>query len=171
MTYNIRPVPIGIMVVTDTLADVLVAYGLGSCVAICMYDSVARVGGILHALLPTAVSERQAHSRPTKYVDQGIPLFIHALLDLGAHRRRMVVYLCGGADMLTSTGFENSLNIGRRNIQAATSVLRAQGLRIHARATGGDVGRTLRLYMETGHVTIKTMRQEERVLVPRRRLG
>jgi chemotaxis protein CheC len=41
------------LLMIETVPDeVLVAYGLGSCVAVCLYDPAARVGGMLHALLP-----------------------------------------------------------------------------------------------------------------------
>jgi chemotaxis protein CheD len=189
MAENLRTVPIGEMVVTDALSqgtqsdEILVAYGLGSCVAVCLYDPVVRVGGMLHALLPTAafltdpashlppfgdaapasVGER-SRANPTKFVDQGVPLLIETLLARGAKRTRLRTYLGGGARMLAAPGFEDVLNIGERNVLFAKSALRSARLRIWGQSTGGHVGRTLRLYIDTGQVTVKTMGHSERIL-------
>ena len=162
MTDNLCTVPIGGMIVSDDPDDVLVAYGLGSCVAICLYDPVAQVGGMLHALLPAANENRRGN--PTKFVDQGTPLLIESLLKLGARRSRLIAQLCGGAQLLSTLGFDGALDIGERNVLAAEAALQAAGLRVQARATGGHIGRTVRLYLATGQVTVKSLEQGERAL-------
>ena len=77
------------MVVSADPEDVLVAYGLGSCVAICLYDPLARVGGMLHALLPTLGKNNNIAHTPTKFVEQGVPLLVNALVALGANPTRL----------------------------------------------------------------------------------
>jgi chemotaxis protein CheD len=162
-TENVRAVQIGEIVVSDAPDDTLVAYGLGSCVAVCLYDPVTQVGGMLHALLPTALGKDGG--APTKFVDRGTPLLIESLLELGAGRNRLVAQLCGGARTLSAPGFESDwLSIGERNVQAAEDALQAAGLRIHAQATGGRVGRTVRFSIANGQVTIKSLGQGEQVL-------
>jgi chemotaxis protein CheD len=170
---NVRAVPIGEIVVSDTAEDVLVAYGLGSCVAICLYDPVARVGGMLHALLPAAPNtpeRNRRHPAPAapsaKFVDQGVSLLIESLLKLGARRTRLTTQLCGGAQVLSAPGFEeeSALNIGERNLQAAESALKAASIRVSAQDTGGRIGRTVRLYMANGRVTVKSLGRGEQVL-------
>jgi chemotaxis protein CheD len=153
------------MVTSDNPGDVLVAYGLGSCVAICLYDPVARVGGMLHPLLPTAHNNGRAkQSKPTKFVDQGTALLIDALLNLNARRTQLVAYLCGGARMLSTPEFDDLLSIGERNELAAEAALRATGLRVRARATGGHAGRTVRFYIATGKLVIRTLGHGEQDL-------
>lgn len=171
MANNIRAVPIGEIVVSDTAEDVLVAYGLGSCVAICLYDPVARVGGMLHALLPTTPNNpgrnRDATTTPSaKFVDQGTPILIESLTTLGARRTRLTAQLCGGARVLSAPGFEEEsiLSIGERNVQAAESMLKAAGIQIKAHDTGGHIGRTVRLYIASGQVTVKSLEHKEKVL-------
>ena len=153
------------MVVSNSLDDVLVAYGLGSCVAVCLYDQSARVGGMLHALLPNAPDGTGVQQNPIKFVQQGVPLLVDAVLKLGATPGRLVVQLFGGAHMLSAPGFRNSLNIGERNVQAAELALKRAGLRVHNQVTGGQIGRTVRLFMADGQVMIKTRGQEEQILV------
>lgn len=164
MGKNVRVVPIGKMVVSDVLDDVLVAYGLGSCVVICLYDPMARTAGMLHALLPTAADENRGRNDPTRFVDRGTPLLVDALLGLGARRRRLTAYLCGGAQMIVAPGFEDSLNIGKRNLRAARVALQAAGLQVRAQDIGGHIGRTVRLYVATGQVTVRTAERGEQVL-------
>ena len=167
MTENIHSVAIGKIVASDALDDVLVAYGIGSCVAVCLYDPVARVGGVLHALLPTAPGENgRNNSNPLKFVDQGTPLLVEALLKLGARRSRLIAYLCGGARVLSALDLDDFLNIGERNVLAAESALRTERIRVRARATGGRIGRTVRLYVVDGRVTVKSLKHGEQVLTP-----
>ncbi len=164
MTNNVRTVSIGEVIVSDALDDVLVAYGIGSCVAVCLYDPVARVGGMLHALLPTAPNENQRRGNPgtcAKFVDHGISLLLESLVKLGGRRTRLVAQLCGGAQVLNAPGFNGWLNIGERNVKAAKSALRAAGLRIQAQATGGEIGRTVRLYIADGQVTLRSLGRGE----------
>lgn len=179
MAQVLRPVFIGELVVSANPEDVLVAYGLGSCVVVCLYDPLVRVGGMLHALLPTnrapflsGVPLRNgtplrngADTRPTKFVDQGVPLLIAQVLDLGAKSFRLVARLCGGANMLAHTGLEGRADhIGQLNIQAAESALRSARVRLRASATGGRGGRTVKLHMADGRVTVKTLKESEYVL-------
>jgi chemotaxis protein CheD len=171
---NLRSVPIGEIVVSNDPDDVLVAYGLGSCIAICLHDPVARVGGMLHALLPTAPGGSRSKGNPApppsaKFVDQGTPLLIESVLKLGAMRARLNAQLCGGARVLSAPGFENVLNIGERNIAAAERALEVAGIPIRAQAIGGRVGRTTRLHVADGQVTIKSLGQSEQLVAPGQR--
>jgi chemotaxis receptor (MCP) glutamine deamidase CheD len=66
--------------------------------------------------------------------------------------------------MLTSPGFKQVLNIGERNIAAAKEGLQAAGLQIKGEAVGGNSGRTVKLYVVNGLITVKTLGQGETVL-------
>ncbi|MEW5961130.1 MAG: chemotaxis protein CheD [Chloroflexota bacterium] len=164
MADNIKAVSIGEMVVSNDKNDVLIAYGLGSCVAVCLYDPTAGIGGMLHALLPIAPNGNINENTPAKFVDQGVDLLIDSLLKRGANRTRLVAQFCGGAQMLAMPGVNNSLNIGQRNVQQVEASLQAAGLRIRAQDTGGHAGRTVKFYLVNGQVTVKTLGQGERIL-------
>lgn len=156
------------MAVSANPDEILVAHGLGSCVAICLYDPLTRVGGLLHALLSTPVLNHKPITQPTKYVDRGIPCLIDALVTLGANPTRLVACLAGGARVLTASGFEDSFNIGRLNVQTAKTILHSTKLKIRAEATGGHKGRTVKLYLANGQVSVKMSGQPEQILT---RLG
>ncbi len=167
MSNNTRSVSIGEIVVSDAPDDVLVAYGLGSCVAVCLYDPVAHVGGMLHALLPNDPSNsgsRGPHNNQAKFADEGIPMLFNAIQQAGARRSRLVVKLAGGANVLSAPGLNGTLNIGQRNVQTAESILRRAGLHIRASATGGQIGRTVKLHVHDGQVTVRSIGQKEQPL-------
>ena len=139
--------------------DVLVAFGLGSCVGVSMYDPLVKVGGLLHAVLPIS----NGKDTPTpKYADSGIELLIDQLMKTGANRTRLLVKMAGGANMLTAPGLSQTFDIGTRNIDAARTVLKKFGLKIINEEVGGQIGRTVRLYVANGRVTIRTMGGQER---------
>jgi chemotaxis protein CheD len=152
------------MVVSKATTDIMVAYGLGSCVAVCLYDPLSGVGGMLHALLPDAPGNPAGEANPAKFVKQGVPLLLEAVTKLGANKSRLVVRLCGGAQMLTAPGLNNTLNIGERNVATAEEVLKQLGLRIKDQITGGHAGRTVKLFVNGGKITVKTLGQGEQIL-------
>ncbi len=172
MAENVLAVPISEIIVSDNADDILVAYGLGSCVAVCVYDPIARVGGMLHALLPQASnpitrgkSKRGASTRKAKFVDQGVPMLIEEISALGGRRSRLIVRLCGGAQVLSAPGFDGDrLKIGERNVLAAESALSGLGLKVDAQDTGGQIGRTVKLHIANGQLIVRSLGRGERVL-------
>ena len=165
---NVRVISIGEMLVSDKRADVLVTYGLGSCVVVCLYDPVVRVGGMLHALLPFQVYSVRRDGRPTKFVDRGVPLLLRAMAQHRAQLRRLRAYLFGGAKMIALPDAVDMWNVGERNVDAAHKALRAVHLRPRIEQTGGDFGRTVRLHIDTGKIILKTLKDGERVVEPGR---
>ncbi len=140
--------------------DILVAYGLGSCLGIGMQDPVARVAGLLHAVLPYHTNGTEA--RTGKFVDSGLQALLAQLTFMGANPARMVIRMAGGANMLIAPGFSTVLNIGSRNIEAAYTSLAALKLKIASKEVGGNTGRTVRFYVSDGRMTIRTMGNQER---------
>ncbi|MGZ9235546.1 MAG: chemotaxis protein CheD [Anaerolineales bacterium] len=143
--------------------DVLVAYGLGSCVGVVMTDPGSRVSGMLHAVLPRP-SDGIAHGEvnTSKYVEGGIESLITAMIKEGANRNRLIVRIVGGANMLMSPGFTRSFDIGNRNIEAAQTTLERLKMPISAAEVGGHTGRTVRVYVAENRVTVRVIGQKER---------
>jgi len=164
MIERLRTVTIGEMVVSASPDDILVAYGLGSCVAICLYDPRMRVGGMLHALLPRAPDPQRAAASPARFVEQGVPLLVETVLRLGGRQARLRASLCGGARMISNPVFDGQLHVGRNNVLAAIAALDALRIPIQAQDVGGRHGRTVRIALADGQVSVRTMRRE-RILV------
>jgi chemotaxis protein CheD len=155
------PVGLGELAVSNRPEIVLVAYGLGSCLGVVLFDPQAKVGAMLHAMLPVY---RRSDPNKTKYVDSGIPVMLEELEKMGAVRSRLVCRMAGGAQMLVAPGFNNVFNIGAQNVERAREVLRAQGVRVRAEDTGGHFGRTVKLFVADGRVTVRSLGKEEREL-------
>jgi|SRR5581483_5357667 len=138
----------------------LVAYSLGSCVAICLFDPLTRVAGMAHVVLPAA-PEKGPGDTPGKYADTAVPALLDALRRAGASPLRLRCHLAGGAAVLALGGGGKLPNIGERNVVAVRGALAAARLRVLAELTGGTQGRTVRLHAETGRVRVRTVKGEE----------
>lgn len=136
--------------------DVLVTYALGSCVGICIYDSVAKIGGLSHIMLPNSslVSNPQPIQR---FADTAIEAMVKELEGRGARRTRMTAKIAGGAQMFNVNGSLSPIsNIGARNVKEVKSVLAALRIPIIAEDVGQNFGRTLYFSLEDGIMTIKS---------------
>jgi chemotaxis protein CheD len=127
---------------------VLITYALGSCVAVAIHDRVANVGGMLHFMLPeSSLDPAKARERPYMFADTGIPMLFREAYRLGAEKRRLVVRLAGGAQVMDDGGV---FNIGKRNYLAARKILWKAGVLVQSEEVGGHDSRTVRLEMSTG---------------------
>jgi chemotaxis protein CheD len=137
---------------TEAAADLL-TYALGSCIAVVLHDPVARVGGLLHFLLPeSSLDPAKAKLNPYLYGDTGIPAMLEHVLQAGAKKQRLTVRVAGGAQVLDDKGV---FNIGKRNHVAMRKALWKSGLLLHGEATGGSTSRSVRLEIASGKVQIK----------------
>lgn len=130
----------------------LACLGLGSCVAVIVYDPVSRIGGIVHVLLPKAPPNCQT---PEKYADTGVKLLVTRLVQSGVIRDALIAKLVGGAQMFTSLNIAIA-NIGKDNIRETRNSLRVLGVRIVAEDLEGNRGRSAYFDAATGKVTIHT---------------
>jgi chemotaxis protein CheD len=136
--------------------DVLITIGLGSCVAILLYDPTARVGGLAHVLLPSPALSRK-DGNPAKFPQTAVPRLVELMCAQGASVRRMSARLVGGASMFSGLGAPGTIQMGERNIVASRQALHHQGIAIVGEATGGDFGRTVRLWVADGRVEVSTV--------------
>jgi len=133
--------------------SVLITYALGSCIAVALYDPVARVGGLLHYMLPkSAIDAAKAERNPFMFADTGIPRLIELVKSTGGEPRRMLVRLAGGAQVLDHQGV---FQIGKRNYLAARRILWKAGILIAAEEVGGEVSRTTRLEVASGRMWVR----------------
>ncbi|HRE25251.1 MAG TPA: chemotaxis protein CheD [Anaerolineales bacterium] len=162
MADQALPVGLGEIKISNSPGDVLVAYGLGSCVGVGMYDPVAKVAGMLHAVLPQSLNGTE--QVPGKFVTTGVPKLIEEMEKAGALRSRLQVRMAGGANMLTAPGAKQAFNIGERNVLQAHTTLDTLRMRLQAEDVGGTVGRTVRLFVNDGRMTVKALGSQEKAL-------
>ncbi len=150
------PVGLGELKQTDNPKDVLVAYGLGSCVGVAIWDSNARVAALAHVILPQSAASSRRNDNPLKYADRAVPAMINELERAGGHKSRFIVRIAGGAQMLRAGGASEIFNIGSRNVDQVRQELARLGLRISSEDVLGHQGRTMSLYPADGRVTVKS---------------
>jgi chemotaxis protein CheD len=133
-----------------------VTHALGSCVAVCLFDPIGKVAGLIHVLLPDSkINPVRAQEQPAAFADTGIPLLLERAEREGLNRRRTIVRLAGGAETANAGG-PGSFNIGRRNILASKNLLWKLGLLIKGESVGGTMVRTVHLSVGTGKVQISS---------------
>ena len=142
---------IGEMVLSSSPDAHLVAYGLGSCIALAVWDPRVKVGGLAHFMLPSGSAN---NSSPVKFIDTGLDTFLRALEAKGAMLSRSTLKAAGAAAMLTVGG---GLAIGKRNAESMQAALADRGLALTATALGGNAGRTVQLEVADGRFLIKSL--------------
>ncbi len=147
------------MKVSNQPGDMVVTYSLGSCIGLVLYDPVARVGGILHYMLPeSALDKEKAANRPFMFADTGIPRIFKQAYKFDAIKKRMKVSVFGGAQILDQKGF---FNIGKRNHMALKKIFFKNNVLVDHEEVGGNVNRTVRLEIKTGDIYVKTSGAKE----------
>jgi putative nucleotidyltransferase with HDIG domain len=126
---------------------ILEAY-LGTCVGVALYDPVARVGGLIHLLLPEPIGI-ESISQPEKYASSGFPLFLQALIDAGASTDNVHACIAGGALVGPLDDSDLELDIGGRTTEQVMQFIRAEGIRVDKLETGGFFTCSLTLDMRT----------------------
>jgi chemotaxis protein CheD len=134
--------------------------GLGSCVAVFLYDPTTKVGGVAHALLPRAPLGTRT---PLKYADTAVRRLFEEMLAKGAKKEQLRAKLVGGAQMFPNLNIKVS-DIGKQNCEEAKKALRQLGVRVAAEDTQGTRGRSATFDLETGRVSISTAFAESRVM-------
>ncbi len=136
--------------------NVLSTLGLGSCIGICLYDPVTKVSGMAHIMLPSSKTIKN-NSNIAKFADTGIDDLLKKMEGLGANKRRLVGKIAGGAQMFTFSSGSDTMRIGERNAEAVREILKTYRIPIQADETGGNYGRTIEFYADSGKLLIKTI--------------
>ncbi len=124
--------------------NVLSSLGIGSCVAVCLYDETSAIGGVAHVMLPD--DERA----PRKSADILTITLIEEMIDAGADPDALIAKLFGGATLLST-----ATSIGKDNIEAIRQVLSTYDIPVVAEDTGGDTGRSIWMNCRTGDVVVQ----------------
>lgn len=133
--------------------DQLVTYALGSCIAVVVYDVVSKVAGMLHLMLPeSGLDKKRANETPYMFADTGVPLLLQRVYGLGADKKKLIVRIAGGSQVMDEDGV---FNIGKRNHLAVKKLLWKEGILIHAEHVGGIVSRTVRMELNDGKMIIR----------------
>lgn len=134
----------------------LTTLGLGSCIGICLYDPRTKVIGMAHIMLPSSKTIRN-NSNIAKFADTALDKLIDDMKSEGANVRKLVGKIAGGAQMFKFSTSSDMMKIGLRNAEAVKSILIEKRIPILANDTGGNFGRTIEFYSDSGKLLIKTI--------------
>lgn len=134
--------------------DILMTLGLGSCVGIAIYDKISKMGGLSHIMLPDSTVFR-SDIKPEKFADLAIPRMVNEIT-MGKTHFELIAKIAGGASMFSFLDLNMHNDIGTRNVIAAKAILNKLGIPIIASHTGGNIGRTMIVDLNTFEVNIKT---------------
>ena len=137
----------------------LITYGLGSCIGICLYDPVLRLAALVHVMLP--LNMETGRKSPLKYADSGIRETLKQMEARGAKRSRITAKIAGGARMFDVPGNGSLGNIGQRNIESVHMTLKREGIKLLKEDVGGSVARTLLFDAATGQACVRSYGKPE----------
>ncbi len=134
--------------------DTIVTHALGSCLGLMVYDPIAKVGGLLHAMLPLSkINPDKAKTNPYMFVDTGVPTLFKALYEIGGQKSRMVIKAAGCGNPL---GKSEMFKIGERNYTVLKKLLWKNNILLEAEDVGGTASRTVYLDLATGQTVISS---------------
>jgi chemotaxis protein CheD len=140
----------------------LAIHGLGSCVAVFVYDPQARVGGLAHVLLPSPPAG--ASDGAGRYATTAVAAIVEESIRLGARRAVLLAKVTGGARMFTIDAESPRATVGDKNVEAALRALHEMGIDVAGTDVGGGRGRTIVADLSDGTLTITTARGRPRVV-------
>lgn len=127
--------------------DIMMGTILGSCVAACMRDPVAGVGGMNHFLLPGERENVGGGPQALRYGVQSMELLLNALYRKGARRERLEVKLFGGARVIDGLS-----DVGQQNAAFAERFLASEGITMVGGSLRGDQARRIQFWPVSGRV-------------------
>ncbi len=127
---------------------------LGSCVSVCLYDSVKKIGGINHYMLPYWNGTGLASP---KFGNIAIQKLVEKMLLMGASKENIQAKIFGGGEVVDTK--TNMFKIGERNIEIAENMLAELKIKIIGKSVGGKQGRKIRFNTETGVVLMKLIQK------------
>jgi chemotaxis protein CheD len=139
----------------DRAPNRLLAFGLGSCVAVFLYSRETSVGGLAHVMLPEGANLRRGTEQPAKFADLALDLVVNDLAARGASIDRLSAKIFGGANMFPMIDTGGRTPIGERNVAAVREVLGRLGIPIAAAEVGGEFGRTVEADLASGAAVVK----------------
>jgi chemotaxis protein CheD len=141
---------------------VISTIGLGSCVAIAIYDRQTRVGGMAHVLLPSEGLSRDKDNR-AKFPGTAVPLLLEEMKKLGA-RGPYTAKIVGGSSMFGALIPSGGINMGERNVVSSRQALTDAGIQLSGQDVGGDYGRSVYFHLEDGRVLVRSLKSGDRAI-------
>lgn len=134
---------------------VLSCLGLGSCIGISAYDPVARVGAMVHVVLPHC-NVPASEKTPAKFANTALPCMLKEMEKKGAVKKRIILKIAGGAKIISTIPAKSLLDIGERNCEAIKIAIAEYKYDLKAENLRGTLGRSMWLYIDSGITKVRT---------------
>jgi chemotaxis protein CheD len=131
--------------------------GLGSCVGVIIYDSLQRIAGLVHVMLPDSSLSRNDPINLAKYADTAVSELVSNMVLKGARKLSLKAKIAGGAQMFQFSSGNDSMRIGPRNVEAVKKQLSILHIALVGEDVGGNSGRTIEFDPKTCILQIRTV--------------
>ncbi|MES2098180.1 MAG: chemoreceptor glutamine deamidase CheD [Pseudomonadota bacterium] len=128
--------------------DILIMTTLGSCIAACLWDREARVGGMNHFMLP------DGDTGSGRYGSYAMEVLINAMMKQGATRATMEAKVFGGGQVIDGM---TSMNIGERNTAFVVDYLKTERIPIMSKDVLGPHPRKVCFLPASGKAMVKRL--------------
>ena len=128
--------------------DILIMTTLGSCIAACLWDREAKVGGMNHFMLP------EGDAGSGRYGSYAMELLINEMMKHGATRATMEAKVFGGGQVIDGM---NSMNIGERNTSFVVDYLKTERIPIMSKDVLGVHPRKVCFLPASGKAMVKRL--------------
>jgi chemotaxis protein CheD len=155
LVKNRITVGISDMKISRKQGDMLITHSLGSCLGLAAWDPQARIGGLIHCLLPKA-SEANVRN-PYMYVNVGVPSMIRKMVSMGCAKTSLIFKAAGCGRMMH---IQNQFDTGAQNMAMLEALFVRNGVHLATKDVGGSIPRTMALHMGTGQVLISSQGKE-----------
>ncbi len=125
---------------------------VGSSVAVCLWDTVLKYGGMNHFSHPSTRSRAEATAR---YGNVATVALVEMMKDVGCREEHLTAQIMGGGHPLG----EAEASLGQQNVQVARTVLARKGVTIASEDVGGTVGRKIVFDVRTGELAVLKVRR------------
>ncbi len=159
---NHNDVDIGKAVISKA-RDTINVRALGSCIALMLWDTHRKIGGVAHILLPdsTLASSRNGN-KPYQYADTAVTALLNELIQQGAVKANIKAKAVGGANMFPNGKETEKKPIGQQNMQSIRNALERERITLIAEDTGGIKGRTAHFNLDSGSVLVSMDKGDKR---------
>lgn len=158
-------VDLGELRISDASGPTLATNPLGASVVVVMVDLEAKIGGLLHFMLPdSSLDSKRSGSQPELFGDTGIEELSALMERRGAELSEIKVFLVGGADPTLEGPSSDSGSLGARNLATAREVLADKGYAISDERTGSNVSRSVVLDVSRLSITVQHPQAKEELL-------
>jgi chemotaxis protein CheD len=143
-------------------ASVLFSIGIGSCVAVAVYDSATKTGGMAHVMLPQPPRQQADGACATgRFAATAIPRLVEMMSEQGVARGSVRARIAGGASMFRDLLDGDGLRLGRRNVEAVRNALQQAGIPIDGEDVLGAHGRSVYLRTTDGALLVTSVNRDD----------